>query len=151
MKRILRSVTCIVFAAFCSAALLHGDEEAAGPSKQKTPYTYKFTKHEFNSASRTNFNLDVTLNRPDLVVTAWCDLRDDQQQPIGRFALANANAHDADAPVRFHIKCLAKPYIDKSTLRVEIREKKTNKHVGVLEVPLRDAVAEVVTTPVKER
>jgi len=151
MKHILGSVTCVALAAICSAALLRGDDEASGTSNQSAPYNYKFSKHEFSTAGRTNFTLDVTLKRPDLVVAAWCDLRDEQQQGIGRFSLGNVNAHDADAPVRFRINCLANAYINKSTIRVEIREKKTNKHVGVLEISLRDAVPEVVRTSVKER
>jgi len=53
--------------------------------------------------------------------------------------------------VRFRINCLANAYINKSTIRVEIREKKTHKDVGVLEISLRDAVLEVVSTPVQER
>lgn len=151
MKRILGSVTCLALAAIGSVALLRGNDEASETSKQSTPYSYKFSKHGFGTAGRTNFNLDVTLSRPDLIVAAVCDVRDEKQQGIGRFSLGNVNADDADAPVRFRISCLANTYINKSTIRVEIRERKTKKHIGVLEVSLRDAEPKVVGTSVKER
>ena len=75
----------------------------------------------------------------------------DEQQTIGRFPLGNVNADAADGAVKFRIACLANGFIKKSTIRVEIREKKTNKHVRALELSLRDAVPEVVDTSAKER
>jgi hypothetical protein len=137
-------------ATISSWALLLRAEEASGIADDKTPYTYKFSKREFGSARRTSFTLDVKPSLPDLMVVAECFLQD-EQQTIGRFPLGNVNADTTDAGVKFRINCLANGFIKKSTIRVEIREKKTNKHVRALELSLRDAVPEVVDTSVKEQ
>ena len=150
MKRMLGSVICLGLATICSAALLLGADDATGVADGKNPCTYKLSKLEFNSAGRTTFTLDVKPKRPDLVVTAWCTLQDEQQS-IGRFALGNVQADAADGAVKFRIACLAKAYIDKSTIRVEIRDKKTNQQVAALELFLRDAVPAEAGTSVKQR
>ena len=150
MKRFLGWVICWGLATICSATLLLGAEEATDIADDKTPCTYKFSKHEFVGVPRTSFILVVKPNRSDLIVQAECKI-EDEQQSIGRFPLANINPDVADAAVKFRISCLANAYIEKSMIRVEIREKKTNKQVRVLEISLRDAVSEVVETSVKKR
>ena len=149
MKRILGWVICLVVAMIYSKALLLSADEATGIADEKTPYTYKISKHEFGGVGRTSFTLDVKPSRPDLMVLAECYLLDEQQS-IGRFPLGNVNADVADAAVKFRINCLANGFIKRSTIRVEIREKKTKKHVRALEISLRDAVPEVVGTSGRE-
>ncbi len=114
--------------------------EPSGRAETNTFCTYTLSKHEFVSAGRTSFTLDVNPKRTDTVVTALCELHD-EQQGIGRFPLGNVNSNVADSPVRFLVVCLANAYIDKTKIRVEIRDEKTKKNVGVLELSLRDAVA----------
>jgi hypothetical protein len=135
MKRILGWILCLVVATIFSGALLLRAEEAPGIADEKTPYMYKFSKREFESVGRTSFTLEVKPSRPDLMVVAVCFLQD-EQQTTGRFPLGNVNADG---------------FIKKSTIRVEIREKQTNKHVRALELSLQDAVPEVVGNSVKER
>ena len=149
MKRILSSVACLSLALIYTATLLLGADQDASVSDENTPCTYTLSKHEFESARRTSFTLEVSPKRADVVVTALCELQD-EQQGIGRFPLGNVNTNVADAPVRFIVACLANAYIDKSTLLVEIREKETDVYVGSLKLSLRDAVPEATSLPAKK-
>lgn len=148
MKRILASVACLSLAAIYAATLLLGADQKTGISDEDNPCTYTLSKHEFGGASRTSFTLDVKPKRADVAVTALCEL-EDEQQAIGKFWLGNLNSNVDDAPVRFFIGCLANTCIDKSTIRVVIREEKTTEYVGSFKISLRDAVPEASSTSAK--
>lgn len=141
MKPNVDSVACFFLAVIWTAALSLGADQAGGISDDTTPFTYTLWKHKFDRVGRTSFTLEVKPKRTESEVTAMCELRDGQDI-IGRFPLGNVNAQEAGAPVRFRVACLANAYIDHSRIRVEIQEKGTLKHVGSLQIYLRDAVPE---------
>lgn len=148
MKRILGSVICLGFATIYLATLLMGADEVNGAPDGKTTYTCKLLKREYESEKRATFTLEVTTKRDDLIVSAVCHLQEDQQS-IGYFPLANVNTDVADAAVRFRINCLANTFIKTSSIRVEIREKKSSKQISAREISLRDA--EAVAAPDRDK
>lgn len=149
MKLIRGVVACIGLVGLFSAAFLLGDDESSDLLKPGTPFSYKLSKREFNGpAGRTTFTLDVTPVRPHFAVTAVCMLHGEQQS-IGRFPLGNVNADVADAPSRFRVICLANEFIDKSLIRIEVRDGKDPRQVRALEIALREAAPEAASTSVE--
>ena len=143
-------VVCLGAVTLCTAVFLFGDDAPSGKANPEELFSYKFSKHVIGQSGRITISLEVKPNRRDLVVSAVCSVRN-EKQGIGQFPLGNVNANVVDAPVRFRIMCLDDSFIDKSTIRLEILDAKTNKQVGGIDaLSLRDAVPEadwVVATP----
>ena len=124
---------------FFSLGPLPADEQRpSSESKQnQAPLTYNLFKFHYDRVGRTTFKLDTQLTAKNGEVLVWLDLRKDGQG-IGRMRLDRVNMPGEDS-WQYAVSCLVDDYVPDSRLHISVREKDSEKRIGGIILPLKEA------------